>query len=87
MDHLFVQLMQSTIFFFIVHFIYLHVECYAPSSFPFWKLYILPLHLAFLMMFFDDDVCTTKGPLPNDGQLGHLLLQMQLETRDTSGTG
>ena len=41
------QLMQSTIFFFIGHFIYLHVDCYAPSSFPVWKLYIPPLPPSF----------------------------------------
>ena len=50
MDHLFVQLMQSTIFFFIGHFFYLHVKCYAPSPFPVWNLYILPLPPAFMMM-------------------------------------
>ena len=42
--------MQSTIFFFIGHFIYLHVKCYAPSPFPVCKLYIPPLPLFFLMM-------------------------------------
>ena len=47
MDHLFVQLMQSTIFFFIGHFFYLHVKCYAPSPFPVCKLYIPPLPLFF----------------------------------------
>ena len=34
--------MESTIFFFIDHFIHLHVKCYAPSPFPVWKIYIPP---------------------------------------------
>ena len=41
--------MQSTIFFFIGHFIYLHVKYYAPSPFPVWKLDIPPLAPAFMM--------------------------------------
>ena len=49
MDHYLSQLMQSTIFFFIGHFIYLHVKYYAPSPFPVWKLDIPPLAPAFMM--------------------------------------
>jgi hypothetical protein len=31
------------------------------------------------------NVCKTRASLPNDGRLGHLLLQMQLETRALGG--
>ena len=53
--------MQSTIFFFIGHFIYLHVDCYAPSSFPVWKLYIPPLPPS----FYDD--------VPHRSTYSHLM--------------
>ena len=52
----------------------------------------LPTHFHFLALAFPCTgafkVCKTKGQgasLPNDGQLGHLLLHMQVETRALGG--
>jgi hypothetical protein len=43
-----------------------------------------PTHSLFLPLAFPSigayNLCKTKGPSPNDGQLDHLLLPMQLET-------
>ena len=47
----------------------------------------LPIHSHFLALAFPCTgaykVCKSNGPLSSDGQLGHLLIHMQLETRAT----
>ena len=54
----------------------------APSAPP-------PTHSHFLALAFPctekDKVSTTSGPLSTDGQLGHLLIHMQLETQALGG--
>ena len=77
---------SSLVFIFIRYFLYLHFKCYpesslyppvallpyppTPTSWP-WHSPVLG-HIKF---------ARPRASLPNDGQLGHLLLHMQLETR------
>jgi hypothetical protein len=73
---------------FIRYFLHLNFQCYAKSSrypSPTPPPTPLPTHSHFLALVFPCTeaykVCKTKGgSLPNDGQLGRLLIHMQLET-------
>jgi hypothetical protein len=70
----------KTIHFFIRYFLYLHFKCYPESSlYPPPALLQLPTHSHFLALG-HIKLQDQGASLPSDGQQGHLLLHMQLET-------
>ena len=71
-------------FFKIRYFLHLHFQCYLKSP-PYPPSTPLPTLSHFLALAFPCTeaykVCKSKEPLSSDGQLGHLLIHMHLETR------